>query len=331
MMKRFTQLILTAIILPVLAASCGKEENEPPQNIDYRQEMRSFVKDISSQAKNLKPRFLIIPQNGQALFTDNGEPDGTPQTDYLDAVDATGREDLFYGYDNDDEATPADENQYMRDLCLLAEQYGIEVLTTDYCSTHSKMDNSYLQNNLLGFISFAADNRQLNNIPAYPEQPYNVNPDDITEIAQAKNFLYLINGENFAEKQDLINAVSATDYDLVILDLFQNDESWTPQEIEMMKTKQNGGRRLVVCYVSIGEAEDYRYYWQQDWYDDKPAWLETENPDWEGNFKVRYWNPDWQSLICGNDDSYIKKIVDAGFDGAYLDIIDAYEYFEEKY
>jgi hypothetical protein len=30
----------------------------------------------------------------------------------------------------------------------------------------------------------------------------------------------------------------------------------------------------------------------------------------------------------GNQDSYINKIVSAGFDGVYLDIIDAFEYFE---
>lgn len=35
----------------------------------------------------------------------------------------------------------------------------------------------------------------------------------------------------------------------------------------------------------------------------------------------------WQAIIYGNDNSYLKKIIDAGFDGVYLDIIDAFEYF----
>jgi len=56
--------------------------------------------------------------------------------------------------------------------------------------------------------------------------------------------------------------------------------------------------------------------------------LEEENPNWEGNYKVRYWEPEWQDIIYGNDSSYLKKILDAGFDGVYLDIIDAFEYFE---
>ena len=88
--------------------------------------------------------------------------------------------------------------------------------------------------------------------------------------------------------------------------------------------------------MSIGEAEDYRWYWDERWIRGKkltknaPTWLDKLNPDWKGNYKVRYWNEDWQTIICGGKDSYIQKIIDAGFDGVYLDIVDAYEYFEER-
>jgi len=85
-----------------------------------------------------------------------------------------------------------------------------------------------------------------------------------------------------------------------------------------------------LAYISIGEAENYRYYWQSQWNNDPPIWLDEENPDWHGNFKVRYWEPEWQNIIYGNNQSYLKKVLDAGFDGAYLDIIDAFEFFEDK-
>jgi cysteinyl-tRNA synthetase len=39
---------------------------------------------------------------------------------------------------------------------------------------------------------------------------------------------------------------------------------------------------------------------------------------------VKFWKDDWQEIIYGNEDSYIKKIIDAGFDGAYLDNVEAY-------
>jgi cysteinyl-tRNA synthetase len=45
---------------------------------------------------------------------------------------------------------------------------------------------------------------------------------------------------------------------------------------------------------------------------------------------VRYWDKTWQNIIYGNNDTYLKKIIDAGFDGVYLDVVDAFEYFEEK-
>ena len=58
--------------------------------------------------------------------------------------------------------------------------------------------------------------------------------------------------------------------------------------------------------------------------------MEQENPDWAGNYKVRYWDPEWQTIISGAPDSYLGKIQAAGFDGVYLDIIDAFEYFESQ-
>ncbi|MEE8372615.1 MAG: endo alpha-1,4 polygalactosaminidase [Dehalococcoidia bacterium] len=85
-----------------------------------------------------------------------------------------------------------------------------------------------------------------------------------------------------------------------------------------------------IAYMSIGEAEDYRYYWQEEWGSSSPSWLAEENPDWTGNYKVRYWDPVWQRIIYREDDSYLRKILDAGFDGVYLDIIDAFEYFEDR-
>ncbi len=291
--------------------------------------MRSFVIELSRSAKNRNSNFLIIPQNGQELITTNGETDGKVETAYLDAIDATGREDLFYGYDDDDKETPTQDKQYMLDLCRLFEQQGLEVLVTDYCWTTSKVDKSYQENEKNGFLSFAAPERDLNVIPKYPAAPFHENDNDVSHIAKAKNFLYLINSEKYATKKDFISAVQATNYDVVIMDLYHNETAYSQSEVEQLKIKKNGGRRLVICYLSIGEAEDYRYYWQKNWKTNRPDWLLPENPQWAGNFKVAYWESEWQDIIFKAENSYLDKILDAGFDGAYLDLIDAFEYFEE--
>lgn len=304
-------------------------ELEPPTERNYRQDMRNFVQGISAYAKGIKTDFIVIPQNGHELLTEDGEKKGTPAAEYLNAINGVGREDLFYGYDEDNVPTPASERNYMLAFMDIAESNSVDVLVTDYCSTQSYMDDSYNQSNTRGYISFAADHRELDNIPAYPPNPFNVNTLNITSLAEAMNFLYLINPGLYSDKDAFLNAIRDTDYDIFIIDLFYDDpKALTASEISSLKVKANGSTRLIIAYMSIGEAENYRYYWQSKWEANPPSWLVEENPDWPGNYKVRYWDKNWQNIIYGNDDSYLKKILDAGFDGVYLDIIDAYEYFE---
>lgn len=329
MTKTTIRIYLIFFLLFVIVCDGGSNTNSSTTR-DYRQDMRNFVQAISAYGEENIPNFIIIPQNGQEIVTQNGEEDGEPETEYLNAIDGVGREDLFYGYDNDNKPTPEGEKNYMMAFLDICEQYGIEVLTTDYCSSYDKVDDSYTQNKVKNYISFASPQRELNAIPDYPSEPYNVNSFDIQSLANSKNFLYLINPENYTTKQDFITAVSQTDYDIIIMDCFFNNQEFTASEINSLKTKKNSGIRIVISYMSIGEVEDYRYYWQDSWINSPPSWLEDENPDWEGNYKVRYWDKDWQSIIYGNDNSYLKKIINAGFDGVYLDIIDAFEYFENQ-
>lgn len=325
-MKMSPSLRILLLLLPFALAGCPRPD---PDTRDYRQDMRAFVQGISAYAKAEHPGFLVIPQNGQELLTLDGTSGGTLAADYLTAIDGVGREDLFYGYTDDDTATPNADRAYMQGFMDLALAHNITPLVTDYCWTHSKVDDSYAQNAGRGYVSFAADDRQLRTIPAYPATPYNVQTADVNTLADAHNFLYLLNGENFASRQAFIDAVDATQYDVVLMDLFDNDgTAFSAADITALKTKPNGSRRLVVCYMSIGEAEDYRYYWRSVWSLFPPDWVEAENPDWPGNYKVRYWDPAWQALIYGGSTAYLDRILAAGFDGVYLDIIDAFEYFE---
>jgi cysteinyl-tRNA synthetase len=318
--------IISPLVALIFFISCSKD-NYP--DLDFKQEMRDFVIGISEYARINKPDFIIIPQNGIELVTRYGEGKDSLHTAYLSAIDGNGQEDLFYGYDKDDKATYANDRSYLREFLDKAKNAGKVILVTDYCSTHSNMENSYSQNNAAGYISFAANHRELDNIPDYPNPIYGVNNSIITSLSQIKNFLYLINPQNYASKTDFINAVTSTNYDLLIMDLYFDETAvFNAGELTQLKNKANGGKRLIISYMSIGEAEDYRYYWQSGWKTGNPSWLDDENPDWAGNYKIRYWEPEWQNIIFGNDNSYLKKIINAGFDGVYLDLIDAFEYFE---
>lgn len=320
---------ITVLLLAVLFVSACSDDNPIPDNLDFRQKMREFVIAISEYAKTQNPNFVVIPQNGQEIVSLDGTATGSPAMDYLTAIDGTGREDLFYGYDSDNRETKTSDREYLTAFLDVFLQHGVAVLTTDYCSTPAKMDDSYALNQAKGYLSFAAPERDLNVIPDYPPAPYNQHPGDVNTLAEARNFLYIINPGDFTSRANFITALSQTDYDVIIMDyFFDGDETYTTDEIQQLKTKENGGKRLVISYMSIGEAEDYRYYWKAEWKDSPPVWLDKENPRWKGNYKVRYWESGWQAIIMGNSDAYLDKVLLSGFDGVYLDIVDAFEHFE---
>lgn len=313
-----------AIILP-LSQQGGEEDLDR----DYRQDMRFFVQNISAHARVSNPAFVVIPQNGHELVTTTGEPGGPPASTYLAAISGVGREDLFYGYDQDDSPTPASVRDRMVAFIDVALGAGVVPLVTNYCSDPAKMDDAYAQCASRGYLSFSADHRELDDVPAHPATPYNATTADVTTLAEARNFLYLLNPAAFASKAAYLAALQGSGHDVLIVDAFDGENQLlTPADVTSLKTKPGGGSRLVVSYMSIGEAEDYRDYWNATWAETPPAWLAGENPAWQGNYKVRYWDPAWQAVIFGQPAAYLDRIVAAGFDGTYLDIIDAYEYFE---
>ena len=123
-----------------------------------------------------------------------------------------------------------------------------------------------------------------------------------------------------------IEAIAANPtFQLIVIDYSSDGGEageWSPQQIESIR--QSG--KIPVAYISIGEAEDYRYYWNPAWEQDPPSWLGPENPDWPGNYKVRFWDPAWQAIIF----AWIERIAAQGFGGLYLDIIDAYYFWSEE-
>jgi len=62
------------------------------------------------------------------------------------------------------------------------------------------MTDSYLQNSNKGYVSFAADQRELNDIPVFPAPIHQQNSANITALSGARNFLYLIDPSNYFKK-----------------------------------------------------------------------------------------------------------------------------------
>jgi cysteinyl-tRNA synthetase, unknown class len=131
------------------------------------------------------------------------------------------------------------------------------------------------------------------------------------------------------QKLDVKEAV-ASPADLLVIDPERDGGRLSAEDVGRLRTRPDGKKRLVLAYLSIGEAEDYRPYWRPEWKKEPPAWLGPANPDWKGNFKVRYWDDAWQGLILGKEDSPLDRVVADGYDGVYLDIVDGFEFWEGK-
>ena len=122
-------------------------------------------------------------------------------------------------------------------------------------------------------------------------------------------FLYQLQNTSFV-------TLSAQSFRAAVIDM---DESGL--STSQVQTLQCQGKTLFT-YLSIGEAEDYRDYWiDGNWDQNKPSFVLGENPDWAGNFSVKFWDPAWKSIMFERVDEAIAL----GYDGMYLDIVDAYE------
>ncbi len=128
------------------------------------------------------------------------------------------------------------------------------------------------------------------------------------------------------------------DADLIVVDhgfaaRHQGKTMFDATDVAKLKIKPDGSRRIVLAYMSIGEAEQYRFYWQAAWCSraTAPSWVGAVNPSWPGNYPARFWDQEWQHLIVGAPDGYLARIQAQGFDGVYLDRTDVYaEWLKER-
>lgn len=306
-MKKF--LFFATLVL--LLFSCSKEKKTDKA----AEKMQDFVINISNYARGYDSDFIIIPQNGVELAFNNTDPNDGLNTSYMDAINGFGVEELFY----DGELLAEDERLPM----LRQLKTTKKIMVADYLSDINYMPDDKNRNYKEGFICFPRINPNYN-YAIVPDSTYNANTDSILSLNDAQNYLYLISTDNFASKEDMIQAISGRYYDVILIDLFFNEVALTASEINQLKKKPNGAPRLVIAYMNIGSAEKFRYYWGKSWGHYHPLWLKKKYEGYDDEFWVKFWKDDWKEIIYGNDGSYTKKIIDAGFDGAYLDNVEAY-------
>ncbi len=141
-------------------------------------------------------------------------------------------------------------------------------------------------------------------------------------LSDIDSWLYHLGDTDAARLQEIGDSTA----DMVVIEFANYAEEETPYTSADLDIMRGSNEKLIISYLSIGEAEDYRFYWDDaDFIAIRDSIIDNENPEWVGNFKVRYWMDEWQEVIFG----YVERIIDGGFNGVYLDIIDGFEYWED--
>jgi cysteinyl-tRNA synthetase len=133
-------------------------------------------------------------------------------------------------------------------------------------------------------------------------------------INRVNNFACYINNTH---KEKVISS----NYDLIIIDTCDPDgKLFTAKDLYEMKQREGKDDKLLIGYVSLGEAESYRWYWQKQWKKNPPKWLGRENKEWPGNYPVHFWTEEWWEITK----QILDKVLAQDFDGIFIDKVDVY-------
>lgn len=297
------------LLLLVVLVGCSTTK----KTVVASQKMQQMVIEISKKAKDYNTNFSIIPQNGLELLYQNIERSNGLDTSYVNAIDGVGVEALHY------HKTIVKDNY--RQLLLSKLPKEKIVLSSEYVGKDADLLKAKQLNLNKGYIPFI---RTQNNL-YYKDIPETINTvKDIQKLSDVKNYLYLINPEAYNTKQAYLQALSTTNYDLLLIDLFYNDVPLTQSDVAYLKVKKDGTQRKVIAYMNIGAVENYRYYWKKEWTKKQPSWFKKQYEGYEDEYWVAFWNPEWKQIIYQAKNSYLSKILERNFDGVYLDNVEAY-------
>ncbi len=127
--------------------------------------------------------------------------------------------------------------------------------------------------------------------------------------------------------EDVLAEIVASAHDLVVLDFIpsQAGSSDYPMAGAIERLHRAGQPKIVLAYLDIGQAEDFRAYWRAGWGPGDPEWILSEDPEgWPGDFPAAYWHEEWRALWL-TEEGLIQQVVASGFDGMYLDWVEGYD------
>ena len=321
--------------------------NVPPRSImNYRNLLRENIIGLAHYAKANNPEFQIMVHEGQDLLTkslweyhlegyikarnegqDVDDPSfllnlkqtspefepivGSASAEYLRSIDAIAVNNYFCS---------------SREVSPIIKQENIKLFSIDNCQNEKSFDQA-ISASLKAKVPFYAFINQDMAFKKIVAQPIiKESAQNIFDLKSAQNISFLLKDDLYADKQDFIDAVRASNYDVVVIEpYFRNKVPFTPDEINSMKYKKNGARRQILARFSTTEAKDTAFYWQPGWKIGSPDWLLRPSFSDGHGIITRYWAPEWKEYMS----RYFRGLIQSGYDGAFLTGLENHRYFEK--
>ena len=201
---------------------------------------------------------------------------------------------------------------------------GRNVMSVDFCADRKELDAAYRAGQRDHVPTFAkVGTGPLDEAPR--AHPYFENTIEVTSTANARNWLPILRSDRFGTKGKFIEAIADTNYDAVMVDVaHRSADLLVKSDVQRLKFKKLGARRLVLAVMPIGRAYDWRWYWQKGWDVGNPAFLFAHD-EADGVYITDLASGEWRGLLG----KYLAGIIDLGFDGVVFDDVGTYLWFEE--
>lgn len=307
--------------------------NEGPL-VDFREEMRQFIQQISTYARSIRPDFAVVVENGGGLTVKTDPVDDTlilPASGFTRSIDGILSVGVFHGY-NAFGAPPKKPEDLQSRLGLLerAKRNGLGVFVLDRTDIPASIDKGVAESTSRGFAYHAIPTDMIENatLPDYPNRPFRESPKSIVSLRDIKNFAVIGNSPAYGRQDEFALRMHGTNYDMLVVDVFHGRQPLTKQAVETLKYKKVGAKRMVLARVDVGIAASYLYYWKNNWRPGSPSWIGGPLHNDPDRYYVNYWRPEWQRIIYGDTASYIYGVIDQGYDGVVIAGADIFEIFE---
>ena len=151
--------------------------------------------------------------------------------------------------------------------------------------------------------------------------------DSIYKVADAANISFFIDDSLYDDKERFLQDIRDSNYDIVVIEpFFRHQEPLSREDVDSLKFKKNGAKRLIFAKMNVSEANRRDYYWRNGWQIDKTPWLARASFTDSDAVITEYWNENWKKV----SGLYFKGIVDSGYDGAFLTGLENHVYFEKQ-